>query len=384
MKKMDIRRETLMEGNNLLSGGIEQLSEIKECMLELYGYQSNNDSFLLEEEMLEKSIASLEQAMREEVQETTKKRRQEISGTFDKQEDKLQTRTRRIREKRERSKNAKVSQRIDAETSTIRAENSGLMLEAKTLFKQKHIPTLCNTKLYYALYSPSCFTDILVILGALLFTLLLIPCGVYFLLLPQGQILYLILTYVLTVIFFGGLYLILGNRTKEKYSQEIQTVKGFRGQVRVNKRKIAVIRRNIRKDRDESTYGLQDFDVELAKLEQERAEVADQKKEALSTFDNSTAAIIASEIEANYNARLTTQREEYEKIKVASGNAEEKIKVLTIKMASEYEAFLGKEFMSLKQIDTLINMIQAGNATNISEAVAFYKLNLEKEEDVVV
>ncbi len=373
-----------MDGSNLLTGGIEQLNEIKECLLERYGYQSNSDNLRLEEEMLEKSIADLEQLMKEEIQKTTKKRRLKIEDTFDQQEDKLQTRIKRIKEKRERSKSAKVSERIDAETSSLRQENTQLRLEAKTLFRQKHIPSFCNTKLYYALYSPACFTDVLFILAVILITLLLIPCGIYFLLLPEEKILYLILTYVLTVLFFGGIYLLIGNRTKEKYSGELQRVKGIRGQLRVNKRKIAVIRRNIRKDLDESSYGLQDFDTELAKLEQERAEVAAQKKDALATFDNTTVLIIASEIEANYKSKLATQREEYEKVKTASSKAEEKIKALTIKIASDYEPFLGKELMTLKQVDTLINILQAGNAANISEAVAFYKLNLEKEEDSVI
>ncbi len=366
---------------NLLNGGIEQLNEIKECLLERYGYQSKNETLLLEEEKLEKSIADLEQTMKEEIQKTSKKRRLEIEDTFDQQEDKLQTRIKRIKEKRERSKNAKVSQRIDTETSSLRQENTQLKLEAKTLFRQKHIPLFCNTKLYYALYSPACFTDVLFILATIIITLLLIPCGIYFLLLPEEKILYLILTYVLTVLFFGGLYLILGNSTKDKYVMELQKVKGIRGQIRANKRKMTIIKKNIRKDHDESSYGLQDFDAELAKLEQESAEVVAQKKEALATFDNTTVLIIASEIEANYKSKLTTQREEYDKVKSDSSKAEERIKALTLKIASDYEPFLGKERMTLKQVDTLISIIQAGNAVNISEAVAFYKLNLEKEEN---
>ncbi len=369
-----------MDGN-LLNGGIEQLNEIKECLLERYGYQSKNETLLLEEEMLEKRIADLEQTMKEEIQKTSKKRRLEIEDTFDQQEDKLQTRIKRIKEKRERSKNAKVSQRIDTETSSLRQENTQLKLEAKTLFRQKHIPSFCNTKLYYALYSPACFTDVLFILAMIIITLLLIPCGIYFLLLPEEKILYLILTYVLTVLFFGGLYLILGNSTKDKYVMELQKVKGIRGQIRANKRKMATIKKNIRKDRDESSYGLQNFDAELAKLEQEIADLIAQKKEALAAFDNTTVLIIASEIEANYKSQLTAQREEYEKVKSDSAIAEERIKALTLKIASDYEPFLGKERMTIQQVDALIGIIQAGNAVNISEAIAFYKLNSEKEEN---
>ncbi|MDF2486177.1 MAG: hypothetical protein K0R46_2345 [Herbinix sp.] len=373
-----------MEGSNLLSGNVEQLNEMKECLLELYGYQSNNDSLLLEEEMLENSIADLEQAMKEEIVKTTKKRRQEIEDTFDKQEDKLQSRIKRIKDKREKSKNVKVSERIETETSSLRVENTQWKLEAKTVFKQKHIPRFCNTKLYYALYSPAYFTDYLLILVTLLITLLLIPCSIYFLLLPEEKIIYLILTYVITVVLFGGIYIIIGNRTKERYTQEILKVKGIRAQIRINKKKMAVIRKNIRKDRDESAYGLQDYDAELAKLDQEKAEITAQRRESLATFDNSTSQIVASEIEANYKDRLSVQRAEYDKVRTASGKAEERIKALSIKMASDYEPFLGKEYMTLKRVDTLISIVQAGNATNISEAIAFYKLNLEKDEDAVV
>lgn len=373
-----------MDGSNILSGGVDALNEIKECLLELYGNQSNNDSLLLEEEMLDKSISTMEQDVSEEIQKTTKKRRQVIEDAFDKQMEKLQERIKRIKDKREKRKDIKVSQRIDTETAPLRAENTKVKLDSKTLFKQKHIPRFCNTKLYYALYSPSCFTDYVIILGVLLLTLLLIPCGIYFFLLPEEKILYLILTYVITVIFFGGIYVIIGNRTKEKYTEDILIVKGFRSQVRVNKKKMKVIKNNIKRDRDESSYELQDFDAELIKLEQEFAEVGAQKKEALSSFDNTTSLIIASEIEGKYRDKLEALKAELERASTASKQAEGKIKALTIKVASEYEPFIGQEMMTLQRVDSLIGIIQAGNATNISEAVSFYKQSLEKDEDAVI
>ncbi len=370
-----------MEGSNLLSGGAEQLNEIKNCLSELHEYQSGNASLLLEEDRLEKGIAGLEQSMKEEIQKTTKRRRQEIEITFQQQEEKLQQRIKRMKEKREKSKSIKVSERIDNETASLRRENEQLKLEARTIFKKSRIPGICNSKLYYSLYSPGCFTDYLVILLVLLITLFLIPCGIYFFLLPKGNILFLILTYVITVILFGGCYLLFGNRTKERHTEDILKVKGLRRQMRMNRRKMAVIRNNIRKDRDESSYGLQDFDAELDKLEQEEAETAAQKKEALSTFDNSTAQIIAGEIGENYKSRLTEQKAEYDKIRVQVNKAEEKMKALTLKIASEYEPILGKEYMTIKGVDSLIQIIQAGNAVNISEAIAFHRLNPEQEEN---
>jgi hypothetical protein len=263
------------------------------------------------------------------------------------------------------------------ETADIRSENTQLKLETKTLFKQKHIPRFCNTKLYYALYVPSFLSDYLIILGALVLALFLVPCGIYFFLLPEEKIGYLILTYVLSVLFFGGIYVLVANRTKVRFTDEIHKVKGIRAHIRANKKKIAVIKKNIRKDRDESTYGLQEFDTELAKLEQETADIVSQKKEALLTFDQSTRHIIATEIEGSYKEKLEGLKAELTKASAATRKAEERIKALTLKVASDYEPFLGKDMMTLKRLDTLINILQEGNAANISEAIAFYHKNTE-------
>lgn len=366
-----------MEGSNLLEGGIEQLNEIKECLLELYGYQSNSETLHHDEEALENSISSTQKEAEEEIERTTRKRRQEIEDAFDKQLDKLHSRSKRIRDKRERSKNLKVSQRIKEETSGIRTENRQLRLEAKTLFKQKRVPGFCNTKLYYALFAPKAPSDYLIILVALILILFIVPCGIYFFLLPEEKIIYLILTYVLSVLFFGGLYVLIANGTKIKFTDEIRKVKGIRAQIRANKKKIAIIKKNIRKDRDESTYGLQEFDEELAKLEEETAEIISQKKEALLTFDQSTRHIIASGIEGNYMDKLEGLKAELAKTTTAVKQAEERIKALTLKVASDYEPFLGKDMMTLKRLDTLINILQDGKAANITEAIAFYHKNIE-------
>ena len=367
-----------MDGSSLLSGGVDTLNEIKEYILERNGYQANNVSLIEEEEKLEKSIEGLEKSIAEEVQTTTRKRRQEIEVTFDKQIEKTQARIKKIWEKRDKRKNTKVSERIATETALLQTENNTLRVEAKTVFKQKRIPSFCNTKFYYALYSPRCFTDFLIILTMIFFALLLVPCGIYFLILPVEKIQYLVLTYVITVVLLGSLYVLIGNRTKEKHTTEILQVKGIRSNIRVNKKKMAVIKNNIKKDRDESGYGLQNFDEDLTKLEKEAAEIAEQKKEALGAFDKTTKHIIATEIQGLNEDKLSGLKTDYERVHAESKKAEEMIKALTIKIASEYEPFIGKDLISLERLETLNNIIQAGSATTISEAIAFYRHSMNE------
>lgn len=362
-----------MDGGNLLSSGVDTLNEIKENLLELRGYQAKNNALTQEEDKLDKSINSLEKTISEEIQSTTKKRRDEIEDTFDKQMDKTRARIKKIKEKRDKRKNMKVSERIDAETESLRNENNRLKLESKSVFETKRIPSICNTKLYYSLYAPSCFTDFVVSLSVIVVILLLIPCGIYFLLLPQQRIIYLIITYIATVLLFWGLYILIGNKTKEKYKEEILKVKGLRANIRANKKKINKIKSNIKKDRDESAYGLQSFDEEIAKLEQEAADISKQKKDSLETFDHTTMQVIAAEIKGGYEDKLTKLKQDYESTNEQVKKTDEMIKALTIKMASEYEPFIGKDLMSLERLDSLINILQAGSATTISEAIAFYR-----------
>ena len=143
------------------------------------------------------------------------------------------------------------------------------------------------------------------------------------------------------------------------------------------KKKIKAIKRQIKKDRDESSYGLENFDEGLEKLDSELAEIALQKKEALLTFENTTIQVITSEIRKQYEEKLTTLKGENEAIIVKTTQAENKIKALTLKIASNYEPFIGKDLIAIDRVDSLINIMEAGNAATISEAIQFHKQNME-------
>lgn len=367
-----------MEGGNLLSGSVDELNEIKEYLLELRGNQSNIEALTGEEQRLEKAIKGLEKEIADEIASTVKKRKSEIENTFDRQINKLRKRMRKIKNRRSRKKNSKVAERIETETASLRGDNQRLKLEAKTVVSQKRLPAFCNTKLYAALYTPACFTDILIIIATILITLLLIPCTVYFVLLPEQKIVYMIMIYVITAIFFGGLYLIIQHTTRDRHSEDIRQIKSLRGTIRSNKKMINAIKRKIIKDRDESTYDLQSYDEELSKLKKEEDDILVQKKDALETFENTTKQVIAGGIRESSEEKLSGLKAEYEAACAEAKRTEDKIKAITLKLAGEYEPLLGKDLMTLDRLEALTNIILAGNATNISEAIAFYRQNMIK------
>lgn len=369
-----------MENNNILSAGIEQLNEIKENLKKLNDNTDNSKHLKEETEKLERAIKKLEKEVADEISQTIKKRRGEIENTFDKEINKIKDKAKKIKEQRNKAKNLKISERMGLETAELRKENNNLRLEAKTIVKQERLPLFCNSKLYQALYFPSCFTDILLIIAVLAIVLLLIPCGIYFYLLPENKIVYLVLSYVATVIVFGSIYLAIGNITRNKYLEKILQIREIRKQIRANKKKISAIKRKIKRDRDESGYDLNRFDDELAALDKSEDEILSQKKEALTVFDNVSSKVIANEIQELHKDKLDKLKTELGNAKDSLKQTEEKIKALTIKIASEYEPFLGKDLMTLDRLETLTNIILAGNATSISEAIAFYRQNTIPEK----
>lgn len=367
-----------MEGDNLLSAGIDKLSEMLENLLELEEYKNQLTNSSAEEKRLTVSKKDLEKSMEEEVVATVKKRRKEIEDTFEGQIDKVKAKIKKSKDKRDKFKNSKVSERIDLETAPLKDENKKLKMEAKNIFRLKHVPSLFNTRIFFALYFPKHFTDIMIIMGILLITILVIPCTIYFFILPEQKILYLIVIYLISAAIYFAIYVTIGNLVKDKHMEELTQVRGVKDNIRVNKKKIKGIRYSIKKDRDESTYGLEEFDENLANLEKEIADILDQKKEALSAFDSSTSHVISESIRSPYNEKMSAVSEEYDKAKKTSADMEEKVKALTLKIANEYEPYIGKDLMNIDNLGTLSNIINAGNATTISEAIFYYKKGMEE------
>lgn len=87
---------------------------------------------------------------------------------------------------------------------------------------------------------------------------------------------------------FGGLYILIGNWTKDRHLAALQEGRSIRSLIAANNRKIAVITSSIRRDRSEALYDLEKYDDEISQMEQDLEETAKKKKDALNTFENVT------------------------------------------------------------------------------------------------
>lgn len=361
-----------MDSNNILTEGIEALYTIKENLLELNGYKEKSQTLLLEDQKLDSEIAAKEKLMNDEINAVIKKRKDEISSSFDEQLDSTKARIKKVRSKKEKSKDVKVSERIKVETSEFEEEKVLYQEEIKKVFKVNKIPRIFNTQVYYVLFMPRSLKDVFFIFLTLLLVLLAAPIGAYYYLLPEPT-LWLVIAYILTFLFFGGLYIFINNITKEKHREAFVTIKDLRVKIADAQKKINQKKKAIIKDKDESTYGLEKFNKELDELERETASIAEARMVALVSFESSTKYAIAEGIKTNYKDELNELHHKHDAVYEEQRKAESKAKEFAIEISQKYEGFVGKEILDISYVDELIRIMEADEGITIAEAVKMYK-----------
>lgn len=357
--------------NAILHGGIEDLYIIKEHVLELTGYQERNAELIKEEARLEKLIAAKEKDLNDEVENTLKKRKSELVSTYAEQLATLSARNKKVKAKKEKDKGAKVSERIAEETAELREKNKELALEIKTKMKAEKTPAICNTTLFYACFMPKTLAEVLLFILGMLIVFMAIPFGIYLPLFAEkfGEIA-LAIIYVVMILLVGSVYLAINNKVKEKHLDTIRAVRGLRNQQRRNTKNMKEIQKGIQNDSDESAYGLEQYDDELNEINAEIQRITEEEKEALSTFETTTAPQIKEEIKGRFEQELTSLKEKSKEACAEQKAMEEKVKEFSLMMSKQYESYLGKDMLTVQKLDKLISRIKKGEAADIGEALA--------------
>ncbi|WP_024292555.1 hypothetical protein [Lacrimispora indolis] len=348
------------------------LGEACRAVQELSASRNLLEKFRLEEKRLDKELEAERKAVTDAISLTVKKRIEEINDTYDKEIAREQDRLKRVRGKREKAKTQGVKERIEEETAELKENNRELMLQMKSVFQQDRVPGFCKKGWYYALYFPRGFSEFFVLLLNVFLFFLVIPCGVY-LLLPEKSPFYLMGIYFAAILFFGGIYILINNFTKVKHQSALRKGRSIRDLIKTNKRKIRVIIRSIKRDRDEAVYNLEKYDDEIARIEQDLADIADKKREALNTFDRVTRTILSDEIAGNSREKIAKLENDFEAAAANAKEAEVRVKEQTLFINDNYASYVGKEFMVPERLDELADMIRMGKASTISEAITLYK-----------
>ncbi len=350
------------------------LGEARQAVEDLDRMEEEYDQLEMEEKQLKRQLDGEKKAVDNSISQTVKKRREEIHSSYDKQIGKEQERLKKVKAKREKAKNQGMKERIGEETAGLREANRQLELKLKGLFQRERLPLSCRRTWYYALYMPRTLKEFLILSASILFFFAALPWGIH-LLIPEDvrRSWMLIVIYLLDILFFGGLYLALANRTKMKDPETIRQGRQLRDAIHTNQKKIRRITKSIRRDRNESVYDLDQYDDQITRISQELADLTAKKQEALNTFNTVTQTIISDEIISNSKDRIDQLDRDHTRTEGRLKELEQKIKELALQITDRYESYIGKEFLQPDRLAELARLIRSGQAANLSDAIAVYK-----------
>ena len=365
------------ETGNILNAGAEVLREIKARVLELDELKVRVSDLAEKQQQLDKDISAKQKSMDGEISSTLTKRRAEVEKSFDETIEQTRGRIKNVKAKRDKFKGTKVDERVSAETAELNEQIRGLKQDVRGIYSREHISRLFNNNYFFTMYMPDGLGDFLIILLSVVI-LLALPIGIYKLIPGEfkNPVLVLVAIYAGVIVLALLIFTLIFKFVKEKHAEALKQAKLLRDKIERIKKRIGKMEKSIRKDKDESQYGLEKYDEELSGLELELDDIINRKKQALSEFENTAKRDITEEIKARYAEELDRMKSENEAAYKQQAEAESKIKTLSVDISSKYETYLGKENLSVPMLDSLLDIIDKGNAKNVAEAITYYKNNL--------
>ncbi len=355
-----------------ITGNILFVKEAKEALTQLEAAQARKAELELTEKKLAKSLAAEKKAVEDQVNSTIKKRQDELSRRYDSEIAKVQDAIKKIKAKREKAKQQSMKERIGAQLAPYVAENKEMNDKIKGLFKQNQVPAFCNSTLYYSLYFPRAMKEVMIMLLTFVICFVAVPCGIFWML-KEPKTWMLILIYLGIVLVFGGIYILIGNMTKDKHLAILQEAGQIRRQMAKNTKKMNAIKKGIKGEKTEEHYDLSSFDADLSEKEKEKAELQAKKDEAMAHFQNTVKPAIIEEIKAGTRDKIAQMEAEHAQTVAAIQQRTEQIKADTFQMSRDYEAHIGKEFMQQDKLSAILTMLESGQATSITDAETLYR-----------
>ncbi|MBE5945011.1 MAG: hypothetical protein E7258_08875 [Lachnospiraceae bacterium] len=330
---------------------------------------------------LGKNITAEEKSIADEIAITIKKRKQEISATFDGRLDDNRARKKKVENKKNKKKNQRMNARIEDETKHIRQNNRELEVEMKTLLKKNKVPGYCSSKLYFIMFNPHGIGELISMMISFLVYFAGVPALVAFLVnksILSGKsdvnvAFWMVLVVAVTVIIQLIIYFAIFNATKVKHGDIMKQARSIRDKIKANNKQADAIKNSINKDKDESAYNLDAYDEKIANLEDEADTISDEKKEALKEFEDKTKQLIIDEINGRRLQTLEDMKAEKKTLdeKITKGEKMYSDKVLQI--TKEYAAYIGEDMCKEDKLNDLIALMEDEQAETVSEAINVYK-----------
>lgn len=330
---------------------------------------------------LSRNIVAEEKSISDEIASTIKKRKQEISDSYDDRLDDNRARKKKVANKRDKKKNQRVNERISNETKDIRKNNRELEVEMKTILKKNKVPTTCASPLYFIMFAARGASEIALMLLVYLIYFAGIPTGIMLLLKKTiledkkdiNMAFWCVLIIAVLVIMQFIIYFVVYNLTKVKHADVIKQIRAIRDKMKANNKQMDAIKNSINKDKDESIYKLDAFDEKLANLDDEADNIGEEKQAALKVFENETKQLIIDEINGRRLQTLEDMKAEKADLEDKITKGEKKYSEKVLYITNQYAPYLGEDLCKSDKLNDLIALMEEEQADTVSAAINLYK-----------
>lgn len=346
---------------------LQFLDEAKNALTIWQESGAASDRLQAEATRLERTLTQERTALRTRVDQEIRRKRAELEKTYSKKEGKLASSRKKVSDDRSKAYQKRVKERAAAESADTRRQIQEARRNLKDLFQANGVPGFCRSSFFYAVFAPKSIGEIL---GCALFFLIffgVLPCAVYYFLTPRTT-LWLVLTFVIDVVLFGGLYIVIRRATVRKYKETIEDGRRHRDFIRASKKQVKKIEKGVRKESEESQYDLGEFDQKLDSLSKDQEAMAGERNRAFEEFDKKTRDEIASSILEGSRERLSQMERELAEAREELDREREKNASWSREMDEKYVPVIGEEFLSQSGLEELRAAVEGG-AGSLNEAI---------------
>ena len=359
-----------MAEQNILNGNQKKLEQIIGDVKE---HNTKKDRLEKLAESVKDISNELDNARKEKQNETDSKIKAStdaICAGYDKSIEADKEKIKTVSAERDKAKMAGVKERISAETASLRAQNDDLKDQINEAFIHENISKIYNSQLFISVFNPKQLLDYVIDIAVMVGLFVAVPIVLFLLpVIPQWILLiYCIAVSFICIVVVKAVF----RKIVLKHSETIMAAQSTRTQIKDNNKRIKKIEKNIRKDKNEDMYGLESFDSQIKALYDDIAEIEDEKQSALEDFEKNTKADIISEINERYADKICNMETELEKKKVEYDELDDLVKKQRIYISSNYEAYLGKEFINVDKLSELNSIMKSDSADTIAQALAVY------------
>lgn len=325
---------------------------------------------------MEEELADIQADLETSIDRELRSRRAQIARTYDIEISGVQARLEDAKAERRKAKNRGMQERITEETSGLHVENRSIKSKITEDLRSRGLPDYCGGRLFNIIYFPEGAADC----GALLAIELLCYVGIPALIILISGITNVWVSvgvFAVVILLLNGIfYRILRTVVYENHDVLSEAVER-RAQIRDNSDRIDEIAQDIKNDTNEDIYNLGVYDDEIARIQNELADVRGGRREALAEFDDVTARTITDELTRNAQPRMDELSTMIGETAARVSQLETENRAKTLQITNDYEVYLGERFMNRERIDALEDIINHGTAANISEAKEEYEHMME-------